>query len=75
MSRSAPPIPTTFRLRPKTTDLTQKHIHLSTKFFAPAPILRFTVGKFSQLPHAEGPEVVILGRSNVGVQTPFRNPI
>jgi hypothetical protein len=67
MSRSSPPLPTTLRLTSIAPIQTQKQIHLSTKLFAPAPILRFTVGKFSQLPNAESPEVAVLGRSNVGV--------
>jgi len=67
MSRSSPPFPTTLRLTSIAPIPTQKQIHLSTKLFAPAPILRFTVGKFSQLPTAESPEVAVLGRSNVGV--------
>src|SRR5215471_4607830 len=67
MGRSTPPFPTSLRLNPTAGTYTQKQIHLSTKLFSPAPILRFTVGKFSQLPPAEGPEVVVLGRSNVGV--------
>ena len=67
MSRAAPSIPTTLRLNPNAPLPTQKQIHISSKLFSPAPILRFTVGKYSQLPPAESPEVVILGRSNVGV--------
>lgn len=70
MGRSTPPFPTTLRLNPNGPQATQKQIHLSTKLFSPAPILRFTVGKFSQVPQGDGPEVVVLGRSNVGVSSP-----
>lgn len=69
MSRSAPSLPTSLRLNPNAPLPTQKQIHLSTKLFTPAPILRFTVGKYSQLPAAESPEVAVLGRSNVGVSS------
>jgi GTP-binding protein len=67
MNRSTPLLPTSLRLSSHSAVPTPKQIQLSTKFFAPAPILRFTVGKFSQLPAGEGPEVAVLGRSNVGV--------
>jgi hypothetical protein len=70
MSRSTSPFATSLRLNPHAASPTQKYIDLSTKFFSPAPILRFSVGKCSQLPEAEGPEVVLLGRSNVGVRIP-----
>ena len=70
MGRSTPSLPTTLRLNPNAPFPMQKQIHLSTKLFTPAPILRFTVGKYSQLPAAESPEVAILGRSNVGVTPP-----
>jgi hypothetical protein len=69
MGLTAPPFPLTFQLSSHSKLFTQKQVHLSTKLFSPAPILRFSVGKFSQLPAADGPEVVVLGRSNVGVQT------
>jgi hypothetical protein len=68
MGGTSPPFPTSLRLNPKAFVPSEKHIYLSNKYFTPAPILRFTVGKFSQLPDAEGPEVAVLGRSNVGVQ-------
>jgi len=67
MARTAPSLPTALRLNPNAPFPSQKHVHLSSKLFAPAPILRFTMGKFSQLPPAESPEVAVLGRSNVGV--------
>ena len=71
MSRSSPPFPTSFRLSSTVLTPNQRQIRLSTEYFSPTPILRFTVGKFSQLPTADGPEVAILGRSNVGVLTPL----
>jgi len=65
MSRSAAPFPTFLRLSPGPV-YSNRQIRLATKFFSPAPILRFTVGKSSQLPPPDSPEVAILGRSNVG---------
>ena len=69
MSR-APPFPTSLRLNSRAPHPSPKQIQLSLRLFSPPPILRYTVGKFAQLPEAEGPEVVILGRSNVGVHAP-----
>jgi hypothetical protein len=72
MSRSAPPFPTSFRLNHSSPLASNTQIRQAGKFFSPAPILRFTVGKFSQLPPPDSPEVAILGRSNVGV---ILNPV
>jgi hypothetical protein len=67
MSRVAPSIPTSLCLNPLAKSPTTKELHLCTKYFSRDPILRFTVGKCSQLHPAESPEVALVGRSNVGV--------
>jgi len=66
MSRP-PPLPTSLRLNSRGPHPSAKQTQLSLRLFSPPPILCYTVGKFAQLPEAQGPEVVILGRSNVGV--------
>src|SRR4051794_34646183 len=67
MRRSVSSIPTRFQLNPTTPKPGCSQLQLATKLFSPPPILRFTVGKFNQLPSADSPEVVVVGRSNVGV--------
>lgn len=67
MSRRGPSFATSLSVNARTPRVSAEQLQRSQHYFNPAPILRFTVGKFSQLPVADGPEVVFLGRSNVGV--------
>jgi len=71
MSRHAGSSITTFlKLNPAVPSPTSFQIHHSQTLFSHTPLLRFTVGKVTQLPTPDSPEVAFLGRSNVGV-SPF----
>jgi len=76
MSRHSTSATTTFlKLNPNIPSPTSFQIHQSQTLFSHAPILRFTVGKVSQLPQADSPEVAFLGRSNVGVSPLSLSPL